>query len=177
MAEQHDRNERRELPPELEIEPTETRRDRRGERDGDRHRDEQHHAGLAAPNLVDRAGEERPAAPEEDDRAAHRRHDPHTGERQFVTEPLHDHARRRDGRDREEQTPPEPAPKHRRVIAMRMVIAVVAVVIHRRSFSGAGERGAERRGASRARHPTREASRAYTSTAVRATIKATTTVE
>ena len=72
VAEQHDRHQRGELPPELEVEPVEARRHRRDVGDGDRHRDQQHHPGLAVADLGHAAGEERPAAPPEHERAEHR---------------------------------------------------------------------------------------------------------
>ena len=46
VAEQHDRDQRGELPPELEVEPAEAGRHRRHVGDGDRHRDQQHHPRL-----------------------------------------------------------------------------------------------------------------------------------
>ena len=73
VAEQHDRDQRGQLPPEVEVEQ------RRGVvaseadvRDRDRHRDQQHHAGRAVAHLADAADQERPAAVEEHDRAEHR---------------------------------------------------------------------------------------------------------
>ncbi len=72
VAEQHDRHERSELPPELEVEPLETRRHRGDVGDADRHRDQQHHPRPAVADLGDAAGEERPATPPEHDRAEDR---------------------------------------------------------------------------------------------------------
>ena len=64
---------------------------RRDVGDGDRHGDQQHHPGLAVLDLAPAALEERPAAPEEDDRAEHRPDPLDAGEVQLVAEPVHDH--------------------------------------------------------------------------------------
>ena len=83
VAEQHDDDEERELPPEVEIEvaDAEARREARGERDRDRERDQQHHPRLAGADLADAAAQERPAAVEEDDGAEHGRDPVGTGGR------------------------------------------------------------------------------------------------
>ena len=47
VAEEHDRDQRRELPPHFDLEPTERRGPRRHEGHGDGQTDEQHHPGLA----------------------------------------------------------------------------------------------------------------------------------
>ncbi len=73
VAQQHDRDQQRQLPPDLDVEVTEAGRQARGERDHDRHRDQQHHPGLAGASLGHAPGEERPAAVEEDDGAEHGR--------------------------------------------------------------------------------------------------------
>ena len=91
VPEQHDRDERRQLPPEVEVEPVEARRQRRHERDGDRHRDEQHHSRLALFDLVPPTGEERPTRPDEEHRAEHRADQLHAVEVEVVAEPVHDH--------------------------------------------------------------------------------------
>ena len=72
VAEQHDRDQRGQLPPELEVEPAEARGHRRRVGDDDGHRDQQHHPGLAVADLGHAAGEERPPAPAEHERAEHR---------------------------------------------------------------------------------------------------------
>ena len=65
VAEQHDRDEQGQLPPELEVEPVQAGGHRCRVGDGDRHRDEQHHPRLVAADLGNAAGKERPAAPPE----------------------------------------------------------------------------------------------------------------
>ena len=72
VPEQHDRDQGGELPPELQLEPVDAGGHRRHVGDGDGHRDEQHHPRLAGPELGHAAGQERPAAPPEHDRAEHR---------------------------------------------------------------------------------------------------------
>ena len=47
MAEQHDRHQRGELEPQVDVDPPELGRDRRAERDEQPHRDEQHHPRLS----------------------------------------------------------------------------------------------------------------------------------
>ena len=51
VAQQHDRDQCRQLPPELEVQPVEARGHRGAVGDDDRHRDEQHHPRLACPQL------------------------------------------------------------------------------------------------------------------------------
>ena len=70
--------------------------------------------GAAIANLVDGALEERPAAPDEHERAEHR---PDPGDAvELVAEPVHDHLARDDHRDRDQQRQPEPAAEHLRVV-------------------------------------------------------------
>ena len=71
VAEQHDHDEERELPPEVEVEvaDAEAGGEAGDERHRDRERDQQHHPRLAGADLADAAAQERPAAVEEDDRA------------------------------------------------------------------------------------------------------------
>ncbi len=69
VAEQHDRHQQGQLPPEVEVEEAEGHRGARHERDRDRHAYEQHHPRLPVPRLPKPAHQERPAAPHEDERA------------------------------------------------------------------------------------------------------------
>ena len=123
VAEQHDRHQRSQLPPELEVEPVETGRHRRDVGDADRHRDQQHHPGLPVADLGDAAGEERPAAPPEHERAEHRPVPLHQRQVDRVVEPVHHHVAGDDQRDRERQGQPEPAPEHLRVVTGVLVMA------------------------------------------------------
>ncbi|GAA2202052.1 hypothetical protein GCM10009849_28910 [Sinomonas flava] len=68
VAQEHDRDEEGEFPPEVEVEPADpqARRPGRGEGNRDRHGDQQHHPRLAGPRLAEAALEERQAAIEED---------------------------------------------------------------------------------------------------------------
>ena len=120
VPEQHDRHEQRELPPELEVEPAEGRRHRRHPGDGDRHRDQQHHPRLPVADLGDGTGEERLAAPGEDERAEHR---PDPGDAvELVAEPLHHHLAGDDDRDRQQERQPEPAPEGLRIVTGVLVV-------------------------------------------------------
>ena len=91
VAEQHDRHQQRQLPPEVQVERVERGRHRRDVGDRDRHGDQQHHPGLPLLRLAPAAFEERPAAPEEDHRAEHRADPLDAGEVELVAEPVHDH--------------------------------------------------------------------------------------
>ncbi len=132
VAEQHDRHQRGQLPPELQVEPVEARGHRRDVGDRDRHRDEQHHPGLAVADLGHAAGEERPAAPPEHERAEHRPDPRHPREVERVAEPVHDHLAGDDERDRQQQAEPEAPAEHLRVVAGVLVVAAVGrLVVHR----------------------------------------------
>ena len=127
VTEQHDRHQRRQLPPELQDQPIEAGRHRRHVGDRDGHRDQQHHPRLAIAELGDTAGEERPATPPEHDRAEHRPEPRHPSEVELVTEPLHHHLAGHDQRNRQRQTHPEPAAEHLRVMPGVLVMAVPAI--------------------------------------------------
>ena len=108
VAEQHDRDEGRELPPEVHARQAERDGERVAERDHDRERDERHHAGLLRAQLGDRAPEEHEPAVDEDREAEHRgdvlaAREARAGEPEDVLEPLREHERR----DREDQAQPE----------------------------------------------------------------------
>ena len=72
VAEEHDRDQGSQLPPEVEIEPAERGRQRRQIGDRYRHGDEQHHPRLPIPDFLDRAAQEGRPAVDEDDSAEHR---------------------------------------------------------------------------------------------------------
>ena len=116
VAQQHDRDQRGQLPPEVQVERVERGRHRRDVGDGDRHGDQQHHPGLAVLQLPPAALEERPAAPEEDDRPEHRADPLDPGEVELVAEPVHDHVAGRHHRDGQQQAPPEPPPERLGVV-------------------------------------------------------------
>ncbi len=141
VTEQHDHDQERELPPEVEIEvaDVEARRDARHERDRDGEADEQHHPRLASSDLGDRAGQERPAAVEEEDGAEDGR-DPRRPGREVVAEQIAEHVAEPDDRDREQQAPPETSPEHRDVVAVTAVARD-----HRAPYA---RRGPRRRGSS-----------------------------
>ncbi len=130
VAEQHDHDQQRELPPEVElvVEQAEARAERREVGDGDREPDEQHHAGRAGLQLRPGAGEERAAAPEVHDRAEHGG-DPRdqgvVGQR--VADDRREHRAERDRRDRDDEHDPEQAPELADVVAVASVARVASV--------------------------------------------------
>ncbi len=74
VAEEHHRDQGGEFPPEVEVPPTERGGEGGDVGDGDRECDQEHHPGLAVPDLGDAALQERLAAPQVDDGAEHRGH-------------------------------------------------------------------------------------------------------
>ena len=72
VAQEHDRDQGRQLPPDLDIEEAQRPGPARHEGDADGERDEGHHPGLAVPQLADGSPEEDEAAVQEDDRAEDR---------------------------------------------------------------------------------------------------------
>ena len=122
VAEQHDRDQGGELPPELQVEPLEARREGCAVRDDDRHRDQQHHSGLTRLHFGDATGEERPTTPEEHDRTKDRTDQTHAREVQLVAEPVHDHLGRDNDRNGQPQAQPEPATEHLRIVSGVLVV-------------------------------------------------------
>ena len=108
VPEQHDHDQRRQLPPELEIEQSERRGRARDERDGDRERDEQHHPRRPPADLRPRAREEDGSAVEVGD-GAEDGCDPAVARKlgRRIAEPVLDHLAVDDDRDREDQRDPE----------------------------------------------------------------------
>ena len=72
MAENHDRNERRKLPPHFDLEQTECRRERGNKRNDDGQSDQGHHPGFTLGKLAPRSTNENKAAVKEDDRSKDR---------------------------------------------------------------------------------------------------------
>ena len=128
VSEEHDDDQSDQLPPEVKIAPP----DRGGQRghvgDGDGQRDQQHHPRLAAADLGDATGEERPSTPEVDDRAQcggdPRR--PRTVDR--VPEPVLDLATEDEDRNGEREVPPEQTAEHLGIMACVFVVAAVMAV-------------------------------------------------
>src|SRR5690606_15985113 len=136
MPEEHDGDEGRQLPPEVELEQPEGGRHRRPESDGDRHPDEEHHPRLARPDLGDRPPDEWRASIDEHGGAEHGRHP--LGARELgsaVAEPLLDHVREEDDEQREGERQPEAVPEHGLavagvlIVAVRLALAVAVVVV------------------------------------------------
>jgi hypothetical protein len=72
VAENHDRHERGQLPPQVHSLETERHREAEAERDGDRQGNEGHHSRSAVGQLADRSLDEDPAAVREDEGAEQR---------------------------------------------------------------------------------------------------------
>ena len=99
VAEEHDRDQRRELPPDLDVEQAERARPGGDEGDDDRQGDEGHHPGLPAGQLPLGATEEHQSAVEEHDGAEDRRGVLLARERGYrVAEPLLDVVAEQDDR-------------------------------------------------------------------------------
>jgi len=128
VPEQHDDDEERQLPPELElvVQDAEARAPRREEGDRDRERDEGHHAGPAAAELVAGAREERPSAPHVHD-GAEDGGDPAQPRRDRVAEDHREHRRQRHHRHREHEIDPEQATEPGDVPGVAAVTGVGAV--------------------------------------------------
>jgi hypothetical protein len=150
VAEEHHHDQRRELPPELEVDHAELREHARHEGDRDRERDEQHHPGRTPAKLVERACQEDPAAVDEDHRAEHRRDETVTGELgRGEAEPVLDHLAVEDDRDGEDQRDPEATPVDVRVTGMAavaMLVTVTAVLAHPATLRRAPMAGSARAG-------------------------------
>jgi len=134
MPEQHDVNQQRKLPPELEIQRTGLRRDARHVRDDDRERDEEHHPRLPIPDLSYAALQERESAVEEDDRSEDGGDATREWERgRRVVEPVLDGLRPNEDRNSEQQRYPESVAEHghamARVHVVRCVLLVRRVVV------------------------------------------------
>ncbi len=129
VAQQHDRDQRSQLPPEVQVEPVEAGRQRRAVGHRDRHGDQEHHPRLAGLDLGPPTGQEGPAAPEEDDRAEDRPDPLDPGEVDRVAEPVHDHGAGQDHGHRQQQRPPEPAPEHLDVVAVVAVVRMTQGVL------------------------------------------------
>ncbi|MDQ0643469.1 hypothetical protein QFZ46_001629 [Microbacterium murale] len=125
VPEEHDHDQECELPPELELmmKDAEGGTPRCEERDGDGKPDEEHHPGLARPDLADGTGEERPSAPHVHHGAEHRR-DVARPSGHLVPEDHREHRRERHDRHRDQEIDPEQAPELADVVAMTTVTAV-----------------------------------------------------
>jgi len=69
VTEEHDRDQRRQLPPDLDVEQAEGRRERGRERDDDREADQGHHPGLPLAQLPESALDENAASVDKHDDA------------------------------------------------------------------------------------------------------------
>ncbi len=145
MPQQHDHDQQRELPPEVElvIQQPEARAPGGEERDGDRQGDQQHHPRTPALQLTDGTREERAATPHVHQRSEHGRDPCEGGDvRKRVAEDHREHPTGADDRDCEDQHDPEQSPELRDVIPVptampRMAVtACRAVVLVRRTASG-----------------------------------------
>ena len=114
VAEQHDRDEGRELPPDLDVEETQRPGPARHEGDGDGEGDEGHHPGLAVGQLATASAQEDEPAVQEDHRPEDRRDEGRAREHgRGVAQPLLRIAAPDHDRDRERQAEPEAVAEHR----------------------------------------------------------------
>src|SRR5215218_3007077 len=128
VPEQHDHDQQRQLPPEVQVEEAERGGGTGHEGDPDRQGDQQHHAGLAAACLRDAALQERPAAVQEHHRAEHWRDPLRARElRRGEAQPLLDHLGVGDHREGEDQAQPEAVAELGGVVPMPAVTAVALV--------------------------------------------------
>ena len=126
VAEQHDGDQRRELPPELEVDETGLGGQAGEEGDGNGERDEKHHAGLPPAQLLPTAAQEDRATVEEDDRAEDGRHQLVAGDAvEGVAEPVLHHLAEGDDRDCQQQREPEAAAEGLGVVPGVAVVRLV----------------------------------------------------
>ena len=143
VAEQHDGDQRRQLPPEVQVERAERGGQRRQVGDGDRHRDQQHHAGGPVADLAHRPLEKGPATVREHHRAQHRSHQADPGEVQLVAEPVHHHVAGDHDRHGQRQAQPELAPERLRIVPRMLVMPPVPAMLpgrHSQVAAGSGFR-------------------------------------
>src|SRR5262245_3170258 len=114
VAEEHDGDKRRELPPDVDCEEAERRGEGGDEGNRDRQADQGHHPWLAVRQLAARAAREDEAAVKEDDRAKNRRDEGRSGKgRGGVPEPVLHIGRPDDDRDRQGEAQPDLVAEHR----------------------------------------------------------------
>jgi hypothetical protein len=127
VAEQHDRDEGRQLPPDLDLEEPERARPARQEGDDDRERDERHHARLPVAQLSDGPSNEDEAAVQEDRRPQDGRDELDAGDhRQLVAEPARHIVAEEDRRDRQGEAQPELVAEHRDRVTGVLVVGGVS---------------------------------------------------
>jgi hypothetical protein len=120
VAQKHDRDQEGELPPELEVEPSDGGRQARDERDNDREGDEEHHPRLARFYFIPATFEEDSPSIKEDDGAENRRDGIAAGEvRHREAEPILDHVAVEHDGDGKQEADPESATEDVRVEGTR----------------------------------------------------------
>src|SRR5699024_7287300 len=118
-------------PPEVQIKPADTEGGHPGgdKRHGDRHGDQQHHAGLACLQFSPTTPEERVATVDEDHGAQNGGDPTRPGKlRDGVTEQVGNHRTEEHDRYREDQTEPEPAFEHLGAVMLVSVVTAMAVM-------------------------------------------------
>ena len=129
VAEQHDGDERGQLPPERRAREAERDRGAEDKRDRDRERDQRHHPRRAVAKLARRPPDEHPPAVEEDDRAEDGGDVLRAGEhRRCVAEPLLEQVAPDQRRDREQQREPELRAEHLDAVPLVLVVSGVGLV-------------------------------------------------
>jgi hypothetical protein len=129
MAEQHDRDQGGELPPDLDLEQSERTRPASRERHDDRERDQGHHPGLAIGEFTRGAADEDETAVQEDDSAEHGREERAREGRDRVAEPHLDVLAQDDDGHGQCQAQPELRAEHvRRVARVSVVRGMLGMV-------------------------------------------------
>ncbi len=130
VAEQHDGDEGRELPPELEVKPAESGGGRSDVGDRDRHTDQKHHPGLAILRLLHRSLQKRRTSIDEKNGAENRSDPGRPGKgRSRVSEPLLDRLGEEDDRKSQRQRQPEAVSEHVNAVAGVLVVATAHVLL------------------------------------------------
>ncbi len=130
VAEDHDRNQSCQFPPDFNFEETEGCGERRSEGDDDGEADESHHAGLAVGKLAPCSAEEHEPAINEDDRSEDGGDEFRARERRCgVSKPVLDVGRPEDCGNGEGEAQPEFVAKHGDGVAGVAVVVSVAHVV------------------------------------------------
>src|SRR6266851_10468391 len=128
VAENHNRNQRCELPPNVDLEQTKCRSERSSKSNNDGQADERHHAGLAVDKLSLRPAQENEATVNEDDGSEDWRNESRTREGgRCVPKPMLDFGRPDHRGDREGEAQPEFVPKHRHRVPGVTVVTSMGV--------------------------------------------------
>jgi hypothetical protein len=126
MAEDHDRDQRCEFPPNVNLKEAECCGERCPEGDYDRQADEGHHAGRAVGKFAPRPADKNETSIPEYDHSKYCGYESRTGEgRRRVPKPMLHIRRPENHRNRESETPPEFVAKHGDGMSGRTIVVSV----------------------------------------------------